>query len=165
MDKKLRDTIFLWVEIMISKRQVKGKLCHVVQIRFCRLRLTWCLPRYLRAYPQKNYATVDTTFYIWVVFNYVISLVITYSFLVISIWSNVSRNSDWFSHVLSYHLPGVEWPSLKWYLLIQLVQAFFRLAFFPASRGFFLPSRGFFLQEFFHVHRRLLIFPSCLCTC
>ena len=34
MDKQLRETINLCVEIMKSKRQVKGKLGHVVQIRF-----------------------------------------------------------------------------------------------------------------------------------
>ena len=33
MDKKLRETTYLWVEIMNSKRQVKRKLGHVVQIR------------------------------------------------------------------------------------------------------------------------------------
>ena len=33
MDKKLRETTYLWVEIMNSKRQVKGKIGHVVQIR------------------------------------------------------------------------------------------------------------------------------------
>ena len=37
MDKKLRETTYLCVEIMKSKRQVKGKIGHVVQIRFCRL--------------------------------------------------------------------------------------------------------------------------------
>ena len=37
MDKQLRETINLWVEIMNSKRQVKGKLSHVLQIRVCRL--------------------------------------------------------------------------------------------------------------------------------
>ena len=35
--KKLRETTNLCVEIMNSKRQVKGKLGHVVQIRVCRL--------------------------------------------------------------------------------------------------------------------------------
>ena len=34
MDKKLRETTHLGVEIMNSKRQVKGKIGHVVQIRF-----------------------------------------------------------------------------------------------------------------------------------
>ena len=37
MDKKLRETTYLCVEIMNSKRQVKGKIGHVVQIHFCRL--------------------------------------------------------------------------------------------------------------------------------
>ena len=37
MDKKLRETTYLCVEIMNSKRQVKGKIGHVVQIPFCRL--------------------------------------------------------------------------------------------------------------------------------
>ena len=37
MDKKLRETTKSCVEIMNRKRQVKGKLCHVVQIRVCRL--------------------------------------------------------------------------------------------------------------------------------
>ena len=37
MDKKLRESINLHVEIMTSKLQVKGKLGHVVQIRVCRL--------------------------------------------------------------------------------------------------------------------------------
>ena len=36
MDKKLRETTNLCVEIMNSKRQVKWKLGHVVQIRACR---------------------------------------------------------------------------------------------------------------------------------
>ena len=36
MDKKLRETTNLCVEIMNSKRQVKGKLGHVVKIRVCR---------------------------------------------------------------------------------------------------------------------------------
>ena len=34
--KKLRETANLCVETMDSKRQVKGELGHVVQIRFCR---------------------------------------------------------------------------------------------------------------------------------
>ena len=37
MDKTLRETTHLSLEIMNSKRQVKGKLGHVVQIRVCRL--------------------------------------------------------------------------------------------------------------------------------
>ena len=37
MDKKLRETTYLCVEIMNSNRQVKGKIGHVVQIPFCRL--------------------------------------------------------------------------------------------------------------------------------
>ena len=37
MDKKLCETTNLCVEIMNSKRQVTGKLGHVVQIRVCRL--------------------------------------------------------------------------------------------------------------------------------
>ena len=37
MDKKLRETTNLCVEIMNSKRQVVGKLGHVAQIRVCRL--------------------------------------------------------------------------------------------------------------------------------
>ena len=37
MNEKLRETINLCVEIMSSKRQVKGKLGHVIQIRVCRL--------------------------------------------------------------------------------------------------------------------------------
>ena len=36
MDKKLRETTNLCVEIMDSKRQVNGKLGNVVQIRVCR---------------------------------------------------------------------------------------------------------------------------------
>ena len=40
MDKKLRETSNLCVEIMNSKRQVKMKLGRVVQIRVCRLTLT-----------------------------------------------------------------------------------------------------------------------------
>ena len=40
MDKKLRETTHLGVEVMNSKRQVKGKLGHVVQIRVCRLTKT-----------------------------------------------------------------------------------------------------------------------------
>ena len=36
MDKKLRETTNLCVEILNSKRQVKWKLGHVVQIRACR---------------------------------------------------------------------------------------------------------------------------------
>ena len=37
MAKKLRETTNVGVEIMNSKRQVKRKLGHVVQIRVCRL--------------------------------------------------------------------------------------------------------------------------------
>ena len=37
MDEKLRETTNLFVEIMNSKRQVKGKLGHAIQIRVCRL--------------------------------------------------------------------------------------------------------------------------------
>ena len=37
MDKKLLDTTNLGVEIINSKRQLKSKLGHVVQIRVCRL--------------------------------------------------------------------------------------------------------------------------------
>ena len=37
MDKELRETTNLCVEIMNSERQVKGKLDHVVQIRVCHL--------------------------------------------------------------------------------------------------------------------------------
>ena len=37
MDKKFLKASNLCVEIMNSERQVKGKLGHVVQIRFCRL--------------------------------------------------------------------------------------------------------------------------------
>ena len=36
MDKKLRETTSLRVEVMNSKRQVKGKLGNVVQIHACR---------------------------------------------------------------------------------------------------------------------------------
>ena len=36
MDKKLRETTSLRVEVMNSKRQVQGKLGHVVQIHVCR---------------------------------------------------------------------------------------------------------------------------------
>jgi len=39
MDKKLRDTTNLCVEIMNSKRQVKRKLGYELQIRVCRLSL------------------------------------------------------------------------------------------------------------------------------
>ena len=35
MDKKLRETTNLCVEIMKSNRRVKGKLGHVVQIHVC----------------------------------------------------------------------------------------------------------------------------------
>ena len=35
MDEKLLETNYLGVEIMNSKRQVKRKLGHVVQIRVC----------------------------------------------------------------------------------------------------------------------------------
>ena len=38
MDKKLRETTNFCVEIMNSKRQVKGKLGHVEEIRVCRLK-------------------------------------------------------------------------------------------------------------------------------
>ena len=37
MDKKLRETTNLCVEMMNSKRHLMKKLGHVVQIRFCRL--------------------------------------------------------------------------------------------------------------------------------
>ena len=37
MDKKLRETTYLCVKIMNSKRQVRGKLGDEVQIRVCRL--------------------------------------------------------------------------------------------------------------------------------
>ena len=37
MAKKSRETTNLGVEVMNSKRQVKRKLDHVVQIRVCRL--------------------------------------------------------------------------------------------------------------------------------
>ena len=37
MDKKLRETTNLCVEIMNSRRRTKEKLGHVVQIRVCRL--------------------------------------------------------------------------------------------------------------------------------
>ena len=37
MNKELHETTNLGVEIMNSKRQVKRKLHHVVQIRVCRL--------------------------------------------------------------------------------------------------------------------------------
>ena len=37
MDKKLRETTNLFVEIINSKRQVMGILGHVVQIHVCRL--------------------------------------------------------------------------------------------------------------------------------
>ena len=37
MDKKLRETANLCVEIMNSERKGNGKLGHVVQIRVCRL--------------------------------------------------------------------------------------------------------------------------------
>ena len=42
MDKILRETTNLWVEIMNSKRQVKGKLGHVAQIRVSRFTQTRC---------------------------------------------------------------------------------------------------------------------------
>ena len=38
MDKKLREATNLGVEVMNSKREVKKKLGHVVQIRVCRLK-------------------------------------------------------------------------------------------------------------------------------
>ena len=37
MDKKLRETTNLCVEIMNNKRQVMGKLGHMVQTHLCRL--------------------------------------------------------------------------------------------------------------------------------
>ena len=37
MDKKLRETTNLFVEVINSKRQVMGRLGQVVQIRVCRL--------------------------------------------------------------------------------------------------------------------------------
>ena len=37
MDKKMPETTNLGVEIMNSKRHVKGKLGHLVQLRVCRL--------------------------------------------------------------------------------------------------------------------------------
>ena len=37
MDKKLRETANLGVEVMNSEQQVKRKLGHPVQIRVCRL--------------------------------------------------------------------------------------------------------------------------------
>ena len=37
MDKKLGETTSLCIEIMNSKRQVMGRLGHVVQCRVCRL--------------------------------------------------------------------------------------------------------------------------------
>ena len=48
MDKKLRETTNLGVEIMNSKRQVKRMVGHVVQIRVCRLTSTWCLTSLFR---------------------------------------------------------------------------------------------------------------------
>ena len=42
MDKILRETANLRVEIMNSKRQVKRKLGHVAQIRVSRLKQTRC---------------------------------------------------------------------------------------------------------------------------
>ena len=36
MDKKLRETTNLWLEIMNSKRQVKKELGHAVQTHVCR---------------------------------------------------------------------------------------------------------------------------------
>ena len=50
MDKKLRQTSNLGVEIINSKQHVKRKLAHVVQIRVCRLTQTWCLTSLLRDY-------------------------------------------------------------------------------------------------------------------
>ena len=41
--KKMPETTNVGVEIMNSKRQVKGKLGHVVQLRVCRLTWTWSL--------------------------------------------------------------------------------------------------------------------------
>ena len=40
MGKTLREASYLCVEITNSKRQVQGKLGHLVQIRVCRLILT-----------------------------------------------------------------------------------------------------------------------------
>ena len=37
MDKKLHETTNLCVEIMKSKKQVKGKRGHMIQIRICHL--------------------------------------------------------------------------------------------------------------------------------
>ena len=37
MDKKWRETTNLCLEMMKSKREVKGKLGHVLQLRVCRL--------------------------------------------------------------------------------------------------------------------------------
>ena len=38
MDKKLRETTKLCVEILNSRRRAKGKLGNMVEIRVCRLR-------------------------------------------------------------------------------------------------------------------------------
>ena len=43
MDKKLHETTNLCVEIMNGKKQVKGKLGQMVQIRICHLTLSMML--------------------------------------------------------------------------------------------------------------------------
>ena len=35
--KNWRETTYIWVEVINSKRQLQGKFGHVVQINFCRL--------------------------------------------------------------------------------------------------------------------------------
>ena len=35
--KNWRETTYIWVEVINSKRQLQGKCGHVVQINFCRL--------------------------------------------------------------------------------------------------------------------------------
>ena len=50
MDKKLRETTNLGVEIMNRKQHEKGKLGHVVQIRVCRLTSTRCLTSLIKAF-------------------------------------------------------------------------------------------------------------------
>ena len=98
-------------------------------------------------YPQKNYATVEITLRLSIFECYLIMwcLVITYSFLVISIWSNVSRNSDWFSHVLSYHLTFIKMIPAN-----PASTGVFPVTFFPCQqRFFFLLVEVFSCKNFF----------------
>ena len=43
VDKTGAPTTYFWVEVINSKRQLRGELGHVVQIHVCRLVETWIL--------------------------------------------------------------------------------------------------------------------------